>query len=58
MGILTALIMAANYANDKPGDLTVRTLSYSIWISNRLKLCIAIAIHNFKWLKITRICVI
>ena len=37
--------------------LTLRALiSYSIWIFSHLKLCLATAIHNFKWLKIYVIC--
>ena len=31
--------------------LAPSSLSYSIWISSHLKLCIATAIRNFKWLK-------
>ena len=31
---------------------TPRALSYSIDIFSHLKLCLATAIHNFKWLKI------
>ena len=33
-----------------------RSLSYSIWIFSHLQLCIAVARHNFKWLKIYVIC--
>ena len=29
---------------------------YKIWIFTHLKLCLATAIHNFKWVKITHIC--
>ena len=28
---------------------------YQIWISTHLKLCLATATHNFKWVKITNI---
>ena len=29
--------------------------NYSIWIFTHLKLCLADAIHNFKWVKIVQI---
>ena len=28
------------------------------WIVNHLRLCLATAIHNLKWVKITHICLI
>ena len=31
------------------------TANYSIWIFTHLKLCLADAIHNFKWVKIIQI---
>ena len=36
--------------------LTLIPLSYLIKIFTHLKLCIATATHNFKWLKITHVC--
>ena len=36
--------------------ISFSALSSSIWIFSHLKLCLATAIHNFKRLKITRIC--
>ena len=36
--------------------LTLRALSYSIYIFGHLKLCLATATHNFKWLKMYVIC--
>ena len=36
--------------------LTPRSLDCSIWIFSHLKLCLATAIHNFKWLKMYAIC--
>ena len=36
--------------------LTLRSLSLSIKIFSYLKLCLATAIHNFKWLEIYVIC--
>ena len=38
--------------------LSRRALSYVILISTHLTLCLATAIHNFKWVKITHICII
>ena len=38
--------------------LTIYPLRYLILISTHLKLCLAIATHNFKWLKITHNCLI
>ena len=35
--------------------LTFQSLNYSIWIFTHLKLCLADAIHNFKWVKIIQI---
>ena len=35
--------------------LTLYPPNYSIWIFTRLKLCLADAIHNFKWVKIIQI---
>ena len=35
---------------------TLRSRNYSILIFCHLKLCVATAIHNFKWQKIARIC--
>ena len=37
-------------------DLTFRALSQEIWNSRHLNLCLATAIHNFKWPKISLIC--
>ena len=37
-------------------NLTLRALSKEIQILSHLKLCLATAIHNFKWLKICVIC--
>ena len=34
----------------------VYSLEYRIWIFTHLKLCLAVATHNFKWVKIIRIC--
>ena len=36
--------------------LTLRTLKYLIQIFSHLRLCLATAIHNFKWLKSYVIC--
>ena len=38
------------------GGLTPRALSCSIWIFSHLKLRLATAVHNFKWLKFTWVC--
>ena len=38
--------------------VTLILLSTFIYIFNHLKLCIATAMHNLKWLKITDICLI
>ena len=35
--------------------LTLQPPNYSIWIFTHLKLCLADAIHNFKWVKIIQI---
>ena len=35
--------------------LTLQPSNYSIWIFTHLKLCLADAIHNFKWVKIIKI---
>ena len=35
--------------------LTLWPPNYSIWIFTHLKLCVADAIHNFKWVKIIQI---
>ena len=35
--------------------LTLSPPNYSIWIFTHLKLCLADAIHNFKWVKIIQI---
>ena len=35
--------------------LTLKPPNYSIWIFTHLKLCLANAIHNFKWVKIIQI---
>ena len=35
--------------------ITLVALSYIIWIFTHLKLCLATAIHNFKWVEITDI---
>ena len=35
--------------------LTLQPPIYSIWIFTHLKLCLADAIHNFKWVKIIQI---
>ena len=35
--------------------LTLSPPNYSIWIFTHLKLCLATAIHNFKWVKINQI---
>ena len=35
--------------------LTPHPPNYSIWIFTHLKLCLADAIHNFKWVKIIQI---
>ena len=35
--------------------LTLSPSNYSIWIFTHLKLCLADAIHNFKWVKIIQI---
>ena len=35
--------------------LTLEAPNYSIWIFTHLKLCLADAIHNFKWVKIIQI---
>ena len=35
--------------------LTLYPPNYSIWIFTHLKLCLADAIHNFKWVKIIQI---
>ena len=37
-------------------SLTFRPLSWEIKIFSHVKLCLATAIHNFKWLKIRVIC--
>ena len=37
------------------GLLTLKPPNYSIWIFTHLKLCLADAIHNFKWVKIIQI---
>ena len=40
----------------KPVDfLTLSPPNYPIWIFTHLKLCLADAIHNFKWVKIIQI---
>ena len=36
-------------------SLTLQPPNYSIWIFTHLKLCLADAIHNFKWVKIIQI---
>ena len=36
-------------------NLTLWPVNYSIWIFTHLKLCLADAIHNFKWVKIIQI---
>ena len=36
-------------------QLTLQPPNYSIWIFTHLKLCLADAIHNFKWVKIIQI---
>ena len=36
-------------------DITFLFSYYSIWIFTHLKLCLADAIHNFKWVKIIQI---
>ena len=38
------------------GGLAPRALSCSIWIFSHLKLRLATAVHNFKWLKFTWVC--
>ena len=35
--------------------LTLYPPNYSLWIFTHLKLCLADAIHNFKWVKIIQI---
>ena len=35
--------------------LTLQPPNYSIWMFTHLKLCLADAIHNFKWVKIIQI---
>ena len=35
--------------------LTLQPSNYSIWIFTHLKLCLADAIHNFKWVKIGQV---
>ena len=35
--------------------LTLEPPNYSIWLFTHLKLCLADAIHNFKWVKIIQI---
>ena len=35
--------------------LTLQPPNYSIWIFTHLKLCLAHAIHNFRWVKIIQI---
>ena len=36
-------------------EISVRLTLYLIWILTHLKLCLADAIHNFKWVKIIHI---
>ena len=38
--------------------LPLKELNYTIQIFTHLKLCLATATHNFKWMKITDICLI
>ena len=38
--------------------LTSKALNQIIWILTHLKLCLATATHNFKWVEITHICLI
>ena len=49
-----ALVSCEKWCQLSP--LTLWPPNYSIWISTHLKLCLADAIHNFKWVKIIQIC--
>ena len=40
------------WLNTENNMLTLNRQNYSIWIFTHLKLCLADAIHNFKWVKI------
>ena len=44
-----------SYLSTKSKSLTLSPPNYSIWIFTHLKLCLADAIHNFKWVEIIQI---
>ena len=54
MGISPDLYLLVD--RDGSLDLTIVLLSYFIEFFDHLRLCLAIAIHNLKLLKITHIC--
>ena len=52
---LILYIMPLNIYERKLSRLTLLSPNYSIWIFTHFKLCLANAIHNFKWVKIIQI---
>ena len=55
VGKLNLFPVMQNDASMYSGSLTLQPPDYSIWIFTHLKLCLADAIHNFKWVKIIQI---
>ena len=49
------ILCAHNVYHDDTATLTLSPPNYSIWIFTHLTLCLADAIHNFKWVKIIQI---